>query len=100
MGKNVAASNGLIMAEAVSFALAEHMSRTEAKKIVSAAVKVVLAQNRHLVDVVAEKTQAPVDWAILKEETQYFGVADAFIDRVLAEVAKDLGGRKQGASGK
>ena len=100
MGKNVAASNGLMMAEAVNFALAEHMSRVEAKKIVSRAVRIVLAQDRHLVDIVAEKTQVPVDWAALKDELRYFGAAETFIDRVLAEVATSLSGREQVASKK
>jgi len=85
MQENVAASNGLMLAEAVSFALSEYMSRTEAKKLVTEAVRVVLEQNRHLVDVVREKTDAPLDWQALKEESAYLGSSEAFIDRVLRE---------------
>jgi 3-carboxy-cis,cis-muconate cycloisomerase len=87
MRQNVAAANGLMLAEAISFALAAHMSRTEAKALVKEAVAVGLAEERHLVDVVREKSQAPLDWAALKDETAYFGGSDEFINRVLQEVA-------------
>jgi 3-carboxy-cis,cis-muconate cycloisomerase len=91
MRENVAASNGLMLAEAVSFALAEYMSRAEAKKIVSEAVPIVLKEKRHLVDVIREKTEAPLDWAALRDETAYFGDSDIFITRVLAEFEKVRG---------
>ncbi|MCB0212459.1 MAG: 3-carboxy-cis,cis-muconate cycloisomerase [Anaerolineae bacterium] len=86
MQANVAASNGLMLAEAVSFALAEHMPRVEAKALVTEAVAAVLAEGRHLVDVVRKKSQAPIDWEALKDETKYFGSSNAFIDRILREV--------------
>lgn len=86
MRANVAAAQGLMMAEALSFALAAHMSRSEAKALVKAAVAVVLAEGRHLVDVVREKSAAPLDWAALRDETTYFGAADEFINRVLQQV--------------
>jgi 3-carboxy-cis,cis-muconate cycloisomerase len=89
MGQNVAASNGLMLAERVTFALAQSMSRAEAKRIVQGACRVALEQNRHLVDVVKDKTNAPLDWPALKEEAAYFGSSEIFIDRVLAE-AKDI----------
>jgi len=89
MRQNVAASNGLMLAERISFALAQTMSRAEAKQIVQDACRVVLEQNRHLVDVVRDKTNAPLDWPALKDEAAYFGSSDTFIDRVLAE-AKDI----------
>jgi 3-carboxy-cis,cis-muconate cycloisomerase len=87
MRQNVAASNGLMLAEAITFALApSHMSRTEAKQLVRAACQVALEQNRHLVDVVQEKTAVPLDWQALRDESAYLGAADEFIDRVLAMV--------------
>jgi 3-carboxy-cis,cis-muconate cycloisomerase len=91
MRENVAASHGLMLAEAVSFALAEYMSRAEAKKIVSEAVPVVLKEKRHLLDVIREKSEAPLDWAALRDETVYFGASDIFITRVLAEFEKVRG---------
>jgi 3-carboxy-cis,cis-muconate cycloisomerase len=88
MAENVQASNGLMLAEAVSFALSETMARAEAKKIVAEACQVVLEQGRHLVDVVRERTHAPLDWQALKDERAYFGSSKAFIERVLAEAEK------------
>jgi 3-carboxy-cis,cis-muconate cycloisomerase len=88
MRQNVDASHGLMLAEAISFALSETMSRTEAKKLVADACQVVLEEQRHLVDVVREKTDAPIDWEALKDESAYLGSTDAFIERVLDEVEK------------
>lgn len=85
MRANVAVSNGLMLAEAVNFALASQMDRTEAKGLVKTAVQIVLAENRHLVDVVREMVPFKLDWETLKDESAYLGMADVFIDRVLAE---------------
>ncbi|MCB0093449.1 MAG: hypothetical protein KDE54_36420, partial [Caldilineaceae bacterium] len=85
MRQNVAASNGLMLAEAVSFALAAHMARSAAKALVTQAVQTALAEDRHLVDVVQGMTEAPVDWETLRDERNYLGAAQQFIDRVLAE---------------
>jgi 3-carboxy-cis,cis-muconate cycloisomerase len=85
MRHNVNASNGLMLAEAISFALARTMSRQAAKALVTAACRTVQAENRHLVDVLRAQTDAPVDWEALKDEAAHFGSAQAFIDRVLAE---------------
>ena len=95
MRDNVAASHGLMLAEALNFALAQVMDRAEAKQLISVAVREALIQNRHLVDVVREKVAAPLDWEALKDETAYFGSAEAFIERVLrqAEEILNLPGR-------
>ncbi len=87
MARNVLASNGLMLAEAVSFVLAKRMARTDAKKLVSEAVQITLAEGRHLVDVVQELTDLPVDWAGVRDERNYLGATQQFIDQVLAEVA-------------
>jgi 3-carboxy-cis,cis-muconate cycloisomerase len=86
MARNVAASNGLMLAEAVTFALAAHMDRAAAKDLVTQAVQTVLAEGRHLVDVVQGLTDAPVDWAALRDERNYLGATQQLIDQVLAEV--------------
>ena len=88
MRQNVAASNGLMLAEAINFVLAGHLDRAEAKALIKAAAQVALAENRHLVDVVREQTAAlieaeAIDWPALKDESAYFGSADAFISGVL-----------------
>ncbi len=85
MRHNVSASNGLMLAEAISFALATAMPRKAARALVAAACRTVQAENRHLVDVVRARTDAPLDWDALREESSHFGSAQAFIDRVLAD---------------
>src|SRR5574341_233733 len=86
MRRNVAASNGLMMAEAISFALAEALGRDKAKALVTEACRVAAAEGRHLVDVVRERTSVSADWDALRDESVYFGSANAFIDRVLGEI--------------
>lgn len=88
MRQNVAASNGLMLAEAVSFALADTMSRSDAQSLVKEACQLAVAEDRHLIDVVKERTDAPIDWQALKDETAYFGSSQKFIDRVLEEVER------------
>ena len=87
MHDNVVASQGLMLAEAISFALSAFMSRDEAKRLVKEAVPLVLQQDRHLVDVLREKTEAPLDWEALRDDGHYLGSAEVFIDRVLRAVA-------------
>jgi 3-carboxy-cis,cis-muconate cycloisomerase len=86
MRDNIARGNGLMMAEALTFALAQHMSRSEAKQLVGEAVQVALTQNQHLVDVVQTQTDAPLDWDSLRDESSYLGATQIFIDQVLHEV--------------
>jgi 3-carboxy-cis,cis-muconate cycloisomerase len=85
MRQNVSASNGLMLAEAVTFALSTTMGRPAARALVTSACRTARAENRHLVDVVRAQTDAPLDWEALKDEATHFGSAQAFIDRVLAE---------------
>lgn len=86
MRHNVSASNGLMLAETVTFALSRTMSRKAAKALVATACRTARTEVRHLVDVVREQTDAPLDWDALKDEAAHFGSAQAFIDRVLAEL--------------
>jgi len=84
MRANIAASNGLMLAEAASYALAgASMSKASANQLVKEACQVVLQENRHLIDVLKEKTDAPVDWNAIGEESAYLGSTEIFIDRVL-----------------
>jgi 3-carboxy-cis,cis-muconate cycloisomerase len=89
MRQNVAASNGLMLAEAITFALVPFMSRAEAKQLVQESCQLALEQGRHLIDIVSEKTGAPVDWQALRDEAAYFGSAGAFITRVLHEAENE-----------
>ena len=84
MQQNIANSYGLMLAEAVSFALTEQMSRTEAKRIVGEACQTAWAEKRHLLDVVREMVgDTPINWEAIPDEAHYLGEADTFIDQVL-----------------
>lgn len=90
MRRNVTASNGLIIAEALNLALAPVMGRTESKHIISAACTIAQKQTRHLVDVVREQIGASIslDWERLRSEASYLGASNTFIDQVLREAEK------------
>lgn len=85
MRANLAASNGLLLAETLNLALAPHLGRAEAKALIQSAVQITLNEGRHLVDVVRERAGIDLDWAALRDEANYLGSAEAFIDRILAE---------------
>jgi 3-carboxy-cis,cis-muconate cycloisomerase len=87
MRRIVAASKGLMMAEAVTFSLVPtYMSRAEAKRMVREACLKAIKEERHLIDVLQEGVAFPLDWAQLRDESAYFGTADEFINRVLASI--------------
>lgn len=89
MQANVKASNGLMMAEAINLALAPLIGRTEAKRIIKVCVAETVQQNRHLVDIVRETVQVDIDWDALKDENNYLGVSETFIDRVIKQVKRE-----------
>lgn len=89
MRHTVEASNGLMLAEALDLSLAPYIGRSEAKKRVKAAAQTALAQNRHLVDVVREQVDVPLDWDNLRDENNYLGVTEAMINRVLGEAKEE-----------
>lgn len=84
MRANLGPGDGLILAEAASFALAAHMPRPDAQALVKQAVRVVLADGGHLVDALRSRTSAPIDWDRLRDPACYLGANDALIDRALA----------------
>ena len=55
-------TNGLMMAESASFALARHMGMTEARAIVKSACAKAAASGEHLRDVMARETVLAIDW--------------------------------------
>ena len=59
------------------------MARPDAQALVKSACAQSTASGRHLMDVLAETTAAPLDWHKLKDPGNYLGAADAFIDQVL-----------------
>ena len=86
MKANLEASKGLTLAEAATFTLAQHLPRPEAQSLVKQCCREAFANDRHLIDVLAERCDAPVDWGALREPSNYLGVSDALIDRVLKSV--------------
>ncbi|MBE9552594.1 MAG: 3-carboxy-cis,cis-muconate cycloisomerase, partial [Proteobacteria bacterium] len=84
MRANLDASNGLILAEAAAFALAEHMPRTEAQALVKEACGEVARTGRPLMEILGGKTNAPVDWDAAADPANYPGSANELIDRILA----------------
>ena len=67
--------------------IAEHLPRPEAQALVKAACAEAAQSGRHLMDVLAETSPAPLDWAGLRDPAGYLGAADRLIDRILAALA-------------
>jgi len=88
MARNLEATGGLILAEAVQMALAGKLGRLAAHDLVEAACRRATAENRHLRDVLRETTEvaavltaAEIDR--LLDPGGYLGLTQDFIDRVL-----------------
>jgi 3-carboxy-cis,cis-muconate cycloisomerase len=93
MRANLDATGGLIMAEAIAFALAEKIGKSEAHHLVEVLSKKAVAGKKHLRDVLAEdpkvKAQLAADKiATLLEPMTYQGTSQALIDRLLASLEK------------
>ena len=91
MTVNLDATHGLIMAEAVTFALAERIGKSEAHHLVEAASRKAVKDKQHLRDVLAgdAKVTAHLDagkLARLFEPMAYQGASQALIDRLLASL--------------
>lgn len=84
MRANLDASNGLVLAEAASFALSGHMPRAEAQTLVKEACKEVAATGKPLMELLRTRTDAPLDWDALADPANYLGSTQEIIDRVLA----------------
>lgn len=83
MRANIEATDGLALAEAASFALSAVMPRPEAQALVKQACRDVLAGDGHLIDLLAERSEADIDWEALRDPAGQLGAAEVFIDRVL-----------------
>jgi 3-carboxy-cis,cis-muconate cycloisomerase len=88
MRVNLDATHGLIMAEAVTFALAETIGKSDAHHLVEAAAKKAVAGKQHLRDVLASDPEVTAHLsadklAKLFDPMAYQGVSQALIDRLL-----------------
>jgi 3-carboxy-cis,cis-muconate cycloisomerase len=89
MRANLETTGGLIMAEAVTFALAEKIGKSDAHHLIEAASKKAVKDKRHLRDVLTADAgiTAQLDAgkiAKLFEPMAYQGASQALIDRLLA----------------
>jgi 3-carboxy-cis,cis-muconate cycloisomerase len=94
MRANLDTTNGLIMAEAVTFALAEKLGKSEAHHLVEAASKKAVAEKKALRDVLAGDPRVAQQFdakklADLFEPMAYQGVSQALIDRLLASLEQN-----------
>jgi 3-carboxy-cis,cis-muconate cycloisomerase len=92
MRHNVDATRGLIMAEAVSFALAGKLGKKQAHGLVEEASRKAARERRSLKDVLAEDPRVSAqlsgpELALLFEPLSYQGAAQTFIDRLIASLA-------------
>jgi 3-carboxy-cis,cis-muconate cycloisomerase len=88
MRVNLDATDGLIMAEAVTFALAENIGKSDAHHLVEAAVKKAVAGKQHLRDVLMSDPKVTAHFgadklAKLFDPMAYQGVSQELIDRLL-----------------
>jgi len=91
MRRNLDATHGLILAEAVTFALAEKIGKSDAHHLVEAASKKAIADKKHLRDVLTSDSQVTTHLdakklAALFEPMAYQGASQALIDRLLASL--------------
>jgi 3-carboxy-cis,cis-muconate cycloisomerase len=85
MRANLELTNGLIMAERVTFALAPALGKSKAKSFMEAACKRAVAEKRHLREVLRDAPEAAgLDLDALFDPATYLGASDVFIDRILA----------------
>jgi 3-carboxy-cis,cis-muconate cycloisomerase len=98
MRANLEATRGLIMAEAISIALAARIGAQEAHRIVEEASRKAAAAKRDLQDVLGENDQVKLSLSVgelarLFEPMGYQGAAQTFIDRIIGSLHARTGKR-------
>jgi 3-carboxy-cis,cis-muconate cycloisomerase len=91
MRVNLDATRGLIMAEAVTFALAEKIGKSEAHRLIEEACRKAVADKQHLRDVLSAEPKVTShlgaeQLAKLFEPMAYQGASQILIDRLLASL--------------
>ncbi len=93
MAANLELTHGLILAEAVTMALAAHIGRPAAHELVEHACRSSIQQQRHLREVLSEDSrirehlsQADLEKAF--DPGNYLGLADAWVDRAVPALLK------------
>jgi 3-carboxy-cis,cis-muconate cycloisomerase len=88
---NLDATGGLIMAEAVTMALAEKIGKSEVHHLIEAASRKAVADKKHLQDVLSADAKVTAQLSVgtianLFEPMAYQGASQALIDRLLASL--------------
>jgi 3-carboxy-cis,cis-muconate cycloisomerase len=91
MRANLDSTHGLVMAEAISMALAEKVGKSESHHIVEAASRTAIESRTHLRDVLAKDTRVTAHLSAselerLFEPMAYQGVSQTLIDRLLTSI--------------
>ncbi|KQW22475.1 3-carboxy-cis,cis-muconate cycloisomerase [Afipia sp. Root123D2] len=91
MRANLDSTHGLVMAEAISMALAEKVGKSESHHIVEAASRTAIKSRTHLRDVLAKDTRVTAHLSAselerLFEPMAYQGVSQTLIDRLLTSI--------------
>jgi 3-carboxy-cis,cis-muconate cycloisomerase len=89
MLSNIDATHGLVMAEAVSLALAQHIGREAAHHLLEEACARAVSANSHLIDILKTDKQCSAHLSSAEIEKcfdslAYTGESLAFIEKVLA----------------
>jgi 3-carboxy-cis,cis-muconate cycloisomerase len=95
MRENLDHTQGLIMAEAVTTALAAKIGRDQATRIIHEAGRRALAERRHLSMILGEDPRVtshmtPGELARAFELLSYQGVAQTFIDRIVGSLSRSV----------
>jgi 3-carboxy-cis,cis-muconate cycloisomerase len=93
MRANLDSTNGLVMAEAVSMALAEQTGKSEAHHIVETASRKAIENKQHLGDILGKDPRVTAHLSAEKlksllEPMSYQGVSQTLIDRLLASLGR------------
>ena len=88
MRSNIDITQGLVMAEAVSLALAQHVGRAVAHELIEEACHQAVASGRSLLEVLKSDPRMPEEFSSshlesLFDPARYLGEAPAFVERVL-----------------
>jgi 3-carboxy-cis,cis-muconate cycloisomerase len=95
MRANLGISNGMIMAEAVQFALAAKLGRLQAHDLLAKASKKAIGERKHLKDILRAIPEVARSLPGKKldelfEPSNYLGDADKFIDAAVADAERSL----------
>jgi 3-carboxy-cis,cis-muconate cycloisomerase len=98
MRANLSGTHGLIMAEAVSFALGAKLGKPEAHKLIEEASRKALAAKRDLHDVLGDDDRVKLSLSVgelakLFEPMSYQGSAQTFVDRIIGSLQNRTGKR-------